>query len=86
MESLSPANIDKDTCKKMFQCPECGHEFTWKSNLTTHIKTVHRGQKFKCPECDYEATQKRYLTIHLKSVHRGQKFQCPECEYEATRK
>ena len=60
MESLNPGIIDEGNCKEMFQCPECGHEFTWKSSLATHIKSVHMGQKFQCPECDYEATKKRY--------------------------
>ena len=78
MESLSPANFDKYSCKK------CFFKATCKIILATHLKSVHRGQKFQCPECDYEATQKSSLNTHMKSIHRAQKFYCPECDHEFT--
>ena len=50
-------------------CIQCGSKFTNKSNLQTHIKSVHEGQKFECTQCKYKATKKTLLQKHLKSVH-----------------
>ena len=59
-----------------FQCQECDIEFTRKSSLAIHLKSVHTGQKVQHPESDYETTRKNIVAIHQKSVHRGEKSQC----------
>ena len=54
---------------RKFQCSQCNHQATWKSDLLKHQKSVHMGQKFQCPECDHQATQKGHLLTHQKSFH-----------------
>ena len=53
MQSVYPSNESSlATSKKSlykepkFQCPECDYEATQKGNLTTHIKSIHKGDKF----------------------------------------
>lgn len=39
-------------------CNQCGHEFTDKSSLKKHIKTVHEGiKRFKCTQCGWATNQ-----------------------------
>ena len=48
------------------------------SNLLTHQKSVHMGQKFQCPECEYKATQKSNVLTHQKSKHMAKNHGNPE--------
>ena len=53
--------------KKKYKCTydRCNKEFTQKSNLTTHIQSVHEKVKHKCDHCGAEFTQKGHLTTHI---------------------
>ena len=45
--------------KKSFKYEVCGYSYSKKSNLKTHVETVHEGKKaFKCAICDYSFSQK----------------------------
>ena len=59
---------------RIFQSPECGYNAKWKSNLQTHIKTIHKGETFQCPECEYKAIWKGSLQTHIKAIHNGETF------------
>ena len=65
---------------------ECDKQFSSKTALLTHHKSVHMGQKFQCPQCDQQTARKDSLVIHQKSVYIGQKYQCPECEHQSSHK
>ena len=50
-----------------FQCPDCDKNYTHKTNLQDHIRTIHKGEKITCTECDYKATNKSNISRHINS-------------------
>ena len=73
------------TCgKNKYSCEQGVDKFKHKSNLTTHIKTVHVVRKYSCEQCDYKFTQKGNLTTHIKTVHVIRKYSCEQCDYKFT--
>ena len=56
---------------KTYQCQYCEQKYTLKTNLNTHIKSIHEGKTFQCQHCEYKATQKSSLKKHIKSIHDG---------------
>ena len=56
---------------QQFNCTECEHKASLKSDLVRHQKSVHMGQKFQCPDCEHQFSSKGYLVTHKKSVHMG---------------
>ena len=69
---------------KSTECPECGKEFTKKSHMLTHYRSIHEGIKYPCNQCDYQATQQGDLQRHIQSKHEGIKYPCNQCDYQAT--
>ena len=55
-------------------CDQCDFKATYKSNLLTHIKSIHEGVKYPCDQCDYKATWRSHLLRHLKSKHKAVKY------------
>ena len=47
-----------------YYCKECGKQMMNKSNLNTHVRSVHDGIKYPCGQCQYEATSKGSLAQH----------------------
>ena len=55
---------------KTFQRKECEHKSTNQTDLSEHIKAVHRDVKeFHCYECEYTFTNQTDLHEHIKIVH-----------------
>ncbi|XP_061884760.1 zinc finger protein 501-like [Entelurus aequoreus] len=69
----------KKTDKKHLSCSICAKTFTFKSNLTQHMKT-HTGDKtFICSVCGKNFSLKCNLTQHMR-LHTGEKpFYCSVC-------
>ena len=68
MKNKHKINIQKLAVK--FKCDVCDMSFTTKSNLQTHIKTVHLNMIFHaCSQCTKSYSEKRNLNRHIKEVH-----------------
>ena len=39
------------------------------SNLISHVKSIHEGERHQCGQCDYKATQKSNGNKHIMKVH-----------------
>ncbi|XP_039621117.1 zinc finger protein 33A-like isoform X2 [Polypterus senegalus] len=65
--------------KKIYNCPECGKGFRWKSKLREH-QTMHFGEKpYFCAVCGKRFSYKRSIQRH-QVLHTGEKCHpCPEC-------
>ena len=58
----------------------CETSFNVKSNLNSHIRSVHDEKKpFKCNICDSSFARKDNLKTHIQSVHEKNTFQCNIC-------
>ena len=68
---------------KPYACTQCDHRCTQKSNLTSHIKSVHDRSKlpqFKCTKCAKVCTQERHLVTHMKThTEATAVFTCQKC-------
>ena len=74
MKNKHKINIKKLAVK--FKCDVCDASFITKSNLQTHIKTVHLKIIFHaCSQCTKSYSQKQNLNRHIKEVHMKMKTQ-----------
>ncbi|XP_047740916.1 zinc finger protein 85-like isoform X2 [Hyalella azteca] len=71
--------------EKPYKCSDCSYAATSKSNLNSHIKSVHLKIKpYKCDLCAYAAVNKAHLFHHIAVVHQKlRRYKCHECAYAA---
>jgi len=50
-------------------CSGCGRGFSSRSNLMTHEKTVHGGERVGCHHCVKQFTSKQCLRMHIQKHH-----------------
>ena len=65
------------------QCPDCGKEFSYNSDLLKHHRAEHQGIRYPCSQCDYIAKFQRNLKRHIESEHQGIRFPCSQCDHRA---
>jgi len=70
----------KHTGEKPFGCSYCDKKYSYKHQLTSHLR-IHTGEKpYKCSYCDKKFGQKSHLTDHLR-IHTGEKpYKCLYCD------
>jgi len=64
--------------QQQHQCNHCGKNFNKKSNLTSHILTVHE-KKLECYICRKPYGTYEVLGKHLKNAHNKTEFACHKC-------
>ena len=50
-----------------YSCEECGHSFSWKSQLVIHRKGHASQRRHLCADCGHSFDWKSQLVIHRKS-------------------
>ena len=79
-------NIQKGTDTKVFKCSLCCKIFSSNGSLSTHIKSIHEGEKHNCDQCGKDFTSKGNLYQHVQTVHEKKKFPCLTCKADFTSK
>ncbi|XP_074543342.1 uncharacterized protein LOC141803280 [Halichoeres trimaculatus] len=81
-DSSDPETDDSE----IYDCSDCGKQFTSKNNLIIH-REVHTGEKpFSCSDCGKVFAQKIDLTRHMAKHKEEKPFSCCECGKRFTRK
>ena len=79
--------LDDNGIKK-FQCQRCPKKFSQRSNIESHMLTVHEGLKeHQCDQCVKTYAYKRDLKNHIMIVHEGskdQQFENTNCDGSGT--
>lgn len=56
--------------KQLFQCEDCGRNFTFRSNLRTHQRVAHSDRlPYTCDECGKGFSFKKEMSLHRLSTH-----------------
>lgn len=68
--------------RRPFHCPHCPLDFTQRSHLNQHVRTVHEKiRPHKCNECEKAFGKKYDLVSHKSAVHSNQRpHACDVCE------
>ncbi|PXF47020.1 hypothetical protein BWQ96_03210 [Gracilariopsis chorda] len=73
-----------------YQCSMCPHQFSQRSHLNQHMKTVHAGiRPYSCPvpECPKAFGKRSDLKSHVSSVHDNERpFECEFCDRKFAKK
>jgi len=72
--------------RRNLTCLQCNAQFTKKSTLNRHIKSIHEAITYSCSHCDKTFKQQGTMNRHIKSKHEGVKYICNQCDYQATLK
>lgn len=69
------------TLKQIYNCDECGQQFTYKKQLSTHRATHFNtdASQNQCSKCTRTFTTKSYLLEHQRKIH-TETFKCDKCE------
>ncbi|PSN32900.1 hypothetical protein C0J52_13323 [Blattella germanica] len=52
-------------------CPNCGKAYSWKSNLTRHLRLeCGKAPRQQCPYCPYITNHKSVLQKHIRRIHK----------------
>ena len=69
---------------KKFQCNICNKRFARNTDLTRHVRAVHRGIKeSKCETCDKQFSRKPYLNYHLRNTKAHNRLVVEEFQFES---
>ena len=82
---ISPRTLAKHRythAEYMYECADCGHGFTFKSQLESHRKVHLKMAGFVCfkPKCGKRFKRESELNAHL-IVHDKKEIKCEHCDY-----
>ena len=55
--------------RRLYFCKECDYKSKWRTHLSLHVLTEHKGIRFTCEVCGYQAKENRWLKKHMKNKH-----------------
>ena len=61
------------------KCEKCNFEFQTRSQVETHMQTMHGNRKYYCSECELEFLSDKFLNEHLEN-HSKYDHCCTYCE------
>ena len=73
-------------CTYNYKCQICGHTFSQKGNLCTHMRIHEDERPFPCQDCGYAARQLVQLKRHAKHHTFRFEFKCRFCSYSSKMK
>ena len=84
---LKQQNLLKHSTGSKPQCLICQKSFSNKSNLSTHVKNMHKEKEeancnytsYPCKICDKTYSQMLSLQRHIESIHEGRRWTCKTC-------
>lgn len=56
---------------KRLSCDFCDMKYSTRSDLNSHVKTIHEHKKIKCELCNALVSSKEYYCRHVRSHHDG---------------
>jgi DNA-directed RNA polymerase subunit RPC12/RpoP len=72
--------------QQQYKCQICGHEFSQKGNLFTHMRIHEDRRPYQCEDCGYAARQMVQLKRHAKHHTFRFQFKCRFCTYSSKMK
>ncbi|XP_072226728.1 uncharacterized protein [Leuresthes tenuis] len=64
---------------KLFNCSQCGEEFSRREDLNVHLRCHARGDSFKCSICNAVCSDRDSLIQHMRIHTRQTQFSCSVC-------
>ncbi|XP_072155919.1 longitudinals lacking protein, isoforms A/B/D/L-like [Bemisia tabaci] len=69
--SAAPARPSAYPTPMVYQCPDCGKAYNYKTSLSRHIRfECGKAPQFVCPFCHHRTKHKSSLLNHISSRHK----------------
>jgi len=76
--------LEQHVPRKSSKCPHCNADFSTRTSMQRHVRTIHNDVKYPCSKCTYRASDLHILRRHVEAIHEYVKYPCDHCEYRAS--